>query len=194
MADIQDDELFKYPYVISINETHLSQTDKLIPQVMHLIPDFTIFWKDRNRNNTGGVALTVNQSLSPELITIDTPCEVVAVKMSFPTEMVIISTSTQICSFTYEMSQIITLFDDMPVCVIGDFSEDILLTEETKCSTMFRNKGFKQMVMKPTHDSGTLIDNIYTNQKLQIQTDVTDSYYSDHDYVLCNISKNTIST
>ena len=28
------------------------------------------------------------------------------------------------------MSQIITLFDDMPVCVIGDFNEDILLTKK----------------------------------------------------------------
>ena len=102
--------------------------------------------------------------MSPELITIDTPCGVVAVKMSIPTQMVIMSTyrppSTQICSFTHEMSQIITLFHDMPVCVIGDFNEDILLTEETQLCTMFRNKGFKQMVMKPTCDSGTLIDHI----------------------------------
>ena len=59
---------------------------------------------------------------------------------------------------------------------------------------MFRIKGFKQMVMKPTRDTGTLIDHIYTNEKLHIQTDVSDCYYSDHDYVLCTISKDTIST
>ena len=133
MADIQYDDISKYAHLISINETYLSQTDKLTPQVMHLTPDFTIFQKDRN-NNGGGVALIVNQSLSPELITIDTLCEVVAVKISIPTEMVIMSTywhpSTPIHSFTHEMSQIITLFDDMPVCVIGDFSEDILLTKK----------------------------------------------------------------
>ena len=34
MADIQDDDIFKYAHVISINETHLSQTDKLTPQVI----------------------------------------------------------------------------------------------------------------------------------------------------------------
>ena len=197
MADIQDDAIFKYAHVISINETHLSQTDKLTPQVMHLTPDFTIFQKDRN-NTGGGVALIVNQSLSPELITIDTPCELVAVKMSIPTEMVITSTcrppSTQICSFTHEMLQIITLFHDIPVCVIRDINEDILLIEEMQCCTIFRKKGFKQMVMMPTHDNGTLIDHIYTNQKLQIQTDVSDCYYSDHDYILCTISKYTIFT
>ena len=141
---------------------------KLTPQVMHLTPDFAIFWKDRN-NTGGGVALIVNQLLSPELITIDTPCEVVAVKIPIPTEMVIMSTyrppSTPLCSFTHEMSQIITLFDDMPVCVIGDFNEGILLTEETQCCTMLRTKRFKQMVMKPSHDSGTLIEHVYTDQK-----------------------------
>ena len=73
-------------------------------------------------------------------------------------------------------------------------TEDILHTEQIQCCTMFRNKGFKQMVMKPTHDSGPLIDHICRNQKLQIQTDVSDCYYSDHDYVLCIISKDTIST
>ena len=58
MVDIQNDDIFKYAHVISINETHLSPTDKLTPQVMHLTPDFTIFRKDRN-NTGGGVALIV---------------------------------------------------------------------------------------------------------------------------------------
>ena len=43
IADIQDDDIFKYAHVISINETHLSQTDKLTPQVMHLTPDLQYF-------------------------------------------------------------------------------------------------------------------------------------------------------
>ena len=79
-----------------------------------------------------------------------------------------------------------------PVCVSGDFNEDILPSEETQSCTMFRTKGFKQLVTKPTCDSGTLIDHIYINEKLFVQTDVSDCYYSDHDYVLCTISKDTI--
>ena len=73
---------------------------------MQLTPDFAIFWKDRN-NTGGGVALIVNHSFSPELIILDTPCEVVAVEMSIPTEIVIMSTyrppSTPICSFTHKI-------------------------------------------------------------------------------------------
>ena len=136
--------------------------------------------------------------MSPESIIINTPCEVVAVKVYLPTEIIMISTyrppSTPICLFTQEVSQIITLFEDMPICVMGDFNEDILLSEEKHCCAMFKSKGFRQIVSKPTHDSGTLIDHIYTNTKLCVQTDVSNCYYSDHDYVLCTISKDTIST
>ena len=131
--------------------------------------------------------------MSPEPIIIKTVCEVVAVKISLPSEMIMISVyrhpSTPICVFTQEMLEIITLFEDIAICVMGDFNEDILLTEEKHCCTMFRSKGLRQIVTKPTRDSGTLIDHIYTNTKLSVETDVSDCYYSDHDYVLCNISK-----
>ena len=46
------------------------------------------------------------------------------------------------------------------------------------------------MVDKPTHDSGTIIDHMYVTNSVKIVTDVTDCYYSDHDYVLC-ITNNT---
>ena len=68
--------------------------------------------------------------------------------------------STPICLFTQEMSEIIRLFEDMPLCVMGDFNEDILLTQQKHCCTMFQSKGFRKIVTKPTRDSGTLIDHI----------------------------------
>ena len=101
--------------------------------------------------------------------------------------------STPICLFTQEMSEIITLFEDIAICVMGDFKEDILLTGEKHCCAMFQSKGFRHIVTKPTNDSGTLIYHIYTNTKLSLETDVSDYYYSDHDYVLCTISKGIIS-
>ena len=196
MDDIKEDEILKFADVISINETHLSESDTLTPNMMNLTEDLQVFQKDRNIFG-GGVALLIHQSLSPEPIIIKTGCEVVAVKISLPTEMIIISAyrppSTPICVFTQEMSEIITLFEDMPICVMGDFNEDILLTQEKHCCTMFQSKGFRQIVTKPTCDSGTLIDHIYTNTKLSVKTDVSDCYYSDHDYVLCTISKGIIS-
>ena len=43
----------------------------------------------------------------------------------------------------------------------GDFNEDVSITSNTRCCTMFKSQGYQQMINKPTHDSGTIIDHIY---------------------------------
>ena len=54
---------------------------------------------------------------------------------------------------------------------------------------MFRSQAFKQMVSKPTCDSGTIIEHVYVSQTINtMQKDVTDCYYSDHDFILCTIT------
>ena len=53
---------------------------------------------------------------------------------------------------------------------------------------MLTLNGFKQMVKKPKTDSVILIDHVYVSQKMTVTIDVTDCYYTDHDYVLCAIS------
>ena len=47
---------------------------------------------------------------------------------------------------------------------LGDFNEDLSIISNTHCCAMFRLQGFKQMVNKPTHDSGTIIDHVYVSQ------------------------------
>ena len=83
------------------------------------------------------------------------------------------------------MTKIFKEFKDMKTCVVGDINEDILLTSEKQCCSMFCAEGFKQVVTKPTCDSGTLIDHVYVSTSLKVDTDVSDCYYSDHDLVLC---------
>ena len=61
------------------------------------------------------------------------------------------------------------------------------ITSQRHCSSMLTLIGFKQMVKKPTTDSGTLIDHVYVSQDMTVTTDVTDCYYTDHDYVLSAI-------
>ena len=54
---------------------------------------------------------------------------------------------------------------------------------------MFKLQGLKQMIQKPTHDSGTIIDHVYVSHTLNtIQKDVTDCYKSDHGFILCVIT------
>ena len=190
--DMKQDSILQNSNIISINETHLSIDDVLSAKMMHLSEEMEIFHNDRNTSG-GGVALIVNKKFNPVHINIDTCCEVCAVMIHCTIEIILISVyrplSTSICEFTEEMSKVISVFEDMNVCVMGDFNEDILVSDAKKCCMMFKCKGYKQFVNKPTRDSGTLIDHMYATPGLHLRTDVSDCYYSDHDYVLCTINK-----
>ena len=79
----------------------------------------------------------------------------------------------------------------LPTLVIGDFNED--LTDSETCSNRFlkfmMDNRFKQFVMTPTTDRGTMIDHVYGNVLLgNITSAVTDCYYSDHDIVFSTIT------
>ena len=111
----------------------------------------------------------------------NTILETVVVEISEPIQMIVISVysppSTPIDIFMNLMLEIIAQFQHVPTCIVGDFNEDVSITSNTHCCTMFRSQGFQQMVNKPTHDSGTIIDHVYMSQTLHtMQTDVTDCY------------------
>ena len=87
------------------------------------------------------------------------------------------------------MLEIIAQIQYVQTCIVGDFNEDVSITSNMHCCTMCRSQGLKQMVNKPTNDSGTMIDHVYMSQTLHtMQTDVKDCYYSDHDCILCWIT------
>ena len=70
---------------------------------------------------------------------------------------------------------IIAQLQHVPSCIVGDFNEDVSVKSHTHYCTMLRLSGFKQMVNKPTHKSGTIIDHVYVLQTVStMQTDVTD--------------------
>ena len=169
----------------------LEKKNTLTPKMMGIIQNVSIFQHDHN-NSGGGVALIINKKFMPEEIALNCDCEVLAVKISKPTKLHIVSVyrppSTPICKFTDELLKIVSKLKEIPTCIVGDFNEDISITCKRHCCSMLTLNGFKQMVKKPTTDSGTLIDHVYVSQKMTVTTDVTDCYYTDHDYVLCAIS------
>ena len=123
----------------------------------------------------------------------NTNLEIVVVRISKPMQMIVISVyrppSTPIDVFINGMLEIIAQFQNVPICVVGDLNEDVSITSSTHCCTIFRLQGLKQMIKKPTHDSGTIIDHVYVSHTpITIQKDVTDCYYSDHDFILCVIT------
>ena len=144
-------------------------------------------------NRGGGVALIVNKKLNPKQIRINIILEIIAVKISEPIQMIVVSIyrlpSTPIDVCMNHMLEIIAQFQHVPTYIVGDFSEDVSITSNTHCCAMFRLQAFKQMASKLTHDSEPIIDHVYVSQTVNtIQTDVTDCYYSDHDFILCAIT------
>ena len=116
--------------------------------------------------------------------------EIVVVQISETMQIIVILVyrppSMPIDVFINGMLEVIAQFQNVPICVVGDLNEDVSITSNIHCCTMLKLQGLQQMINKPTHDSGTIIDHVYVSHKLNtIQTDVTDCYYSDHDFILC---------
>ena len=103
--------------------------------------DVLIIHCDHN-NRGGGVALIVNKNLNPKQIRMNTILEIVAVKISEPIEMIVVSVyrppSTPIDVFMNHMLEIIAQFQHVPTCIVGDFNEDVSSTSNTHCCGMFR--------------------------------------------------------
>ena len=191
LKDIAIDTIMKSANIISLNETHFEEKDTVTPKMLGIIQNVSIFQHDHN-NSGGGVALIINKKFMPEEITLNCGCEVLAVKIAKPRKLHIMSVyrppSTPFCKFTDELLKIVSKQKEMPTCIVGDFNEDISITYKRHCCSMLMLNGFKQMVKKPTTDSWTLIDHAYVSQKMTVTADVTDCYYTVHDYVLCAIT------
>ena len=182
IEDMKDDDILKNSDII-LNEIHLGHSDTLTPDMMGLSKDVLILCCDCN-NRGGGVAHIVNTKLNPKQIRMNTILEIVAVEISEPIQMIVMSVyrppSKPIDDFLNHILEIIAQFEHVPTCIVGDLNEDVSITSNTHCCAMFRLQGLKQMVNKPTCDSGTIIDHIYVLQTVNtMQTDVADCYYTD---------------
>ena len=146
IEDIKDDDIFKNSHIISLNETHLGHSDTLTLDVMGLSKDVLIVHCDCN-NRGGGVALIINKNLHPKQTRIHTILEIVAVKISEPIQMIVVSVyrppSTPIDVFMNNMLDIIAQFQHVPTCTVGDFNEDVSVTSNTHCCAMFRLQAFQ---------------------------------------------------
>ena len=151
IADIKNDDIFQNADIITLNETHLQHSDTLTHDIIGLSQDRFIVCCDHN-NRGGGVALIINTNLNPKHIRMNTILEIVVVQISKPMQMIVISVyrppSTPIDVFINGMLEIIAQFQDVPICVVGDLNEDVSITSNTHCCTMFRLQGLKQMIKK----------------------------------------------
>jgi len=189
-CDIKADTLYKRAKIISFNETHLNKGDTLSGSVLGLDDSYQIFRNDRDENG-GGVAIMVDMSLYPEQLPVDSSLEIVAVRISYPSPVVVVSVyrppSTSAQKFVTAFTEFYHNISGEVACVVGDFNEDILLSDNKPCSSMFKSLGLRQCVEKPKCDSGTLIDHMYVTPDIHVKTDILDCYYSDHDFVVSSL-------
>ena len=136
----KNDDIFHNADIIGLNETHLQHTDTLTPSTIGLSQDRLIVHCDRNTRG-GGVALVINRNLNPKHIRMETILEIVVVQVHVPMQIIVISVyrppSTPLDVFINAMLDIITQFKNVPICVLGDLNEDVSITSNTHCCTMF---------------------------------------------------------
>ena len=85
------------------------------------------------------------------------------------------------------------LNDDKPTLVTGDFNVCFRQNPNNSISRSLIDQGFSQLVTKPTHVMGGLIDHAYwkdDSESWQLPKIETYSpYYSDHDAVLVTLNR-----
>ena len=117
IEDIKDDDIFKTSDIISLNETHLGHSDTLTPDMMGISKDVLIGCCGYIKRE-GGVSLIVNKNLNPKQIRINTILEIVAVMISEPIQMIVVSVyrppSTTIGVFMNHMLEITVQFQHVP--------------------------------------------------------------------------------
>ena len=80
-----------------------------------------------------------------------------------------------------------TALSHAEVLEVSDFNDD-LMAKTTKICSCFQSNGFNQLIDQPTTDQGSLLDHVYFNGVSPIQTEVCDTYYSDHDCTVIAIA------
>ena len=145
MEHMKNDHMFQDADIISLNKTHLGHSDTLTSDMMDINKDLLIVHCDHN-NRGGGAALLINTNLLPKQIRMNTILEIVVVEIGEPIQIIVISVyrppSTPIDMFMNLMLGIIAQFQHVPTCIVGDFNEDVSITSNMCCYTMFRSQGF----------------------------------------------------
>ena len=180
IADMKNDDIFQNADIISLNEAHLGHSDTETPDMIGINKDMVHSSLWPQQQGRWGYSDCKHKAKFWKLC---------VVEMNEPIQMIVISvyrplsTPSDVCM--NHMLEIIAQFQHVPTCIVGDFNEDVSITLNMHWCAMFRLQGLKQMINKPTHDSGTIIDHVYVSQTVNtMQTDVTDCYYSDHDCIL----------
>ena len=195
--DLKADHVISCADIICLTETHLRESDTIHPSSQPIKSHVQYRADQVGGVQKGGIMIFVNRQIPSTRLNIDIPgLEFLATSLSpSPNRKIVLITlyrhsstvSTQ--EFIAMVEQLLssTALSHAEVLVVGDFNDD-LMPKTTKIHRCFQSNGFNQLIEQPTTDQGSLLDHVYFNRVSPIQTEVSDTYYSDHDCTIIAIA------
>ena len=199
ISDLTQDKNTCASHIICLTETHLRKTD-----VVHTNSQpnkhYIQYRKDRVAGvDKGGIIVFTDPHIKSTPLNFNIPqLEFLALSTS-PTprnELIIITiyrrpNSISIQHFMELLQKLLSkpTLHRKNIVILGDFNED-LIDNKTHIH-FFQQHGFKQLIIDPTTNQGSLLNHIYFNATSTTQTEVCDIYYSDHDSTLLAIRKDS---
>ena len=195
--DLKADHVISCADIICLTETHLCESDTIHPNSQP-IKSHVQYRADRVGGvQKGGIMIFVNQQIPSTCLNIDIPgLEFLATSLSPSPNRKIVLITLYRRSSTVSTQEFITMVEQLlsstalshaEVLVVSDFNDD-LMPKTTKIRRCFQSNGFNQLIEQPTTDQGSLLDHVYFNGVSPIQTEVSDTYYSDHDCTIIAIA------
>jgi hypothetical protein len=153
-----------------------------------------VFRKDREKAG-GGVLIAVRKHCVTKPILIkETFLEIIGVsitKGNFHGNVycVYIPPMTNKAIAAEELQNILQDSTGSDSVIMGDINEDLLSKDSSKVQKTLQQIGFCQHIKKSTTIHGSLLDHIYTTDKLDVVAEVCETYISDHDFVCAALLK-----
>ena len=198
--DLKADRVISSADIICLTETHLRKSDTFYPNSQP-IKSYVQYRADRVGGvQKGGIIMFVNQQIHSTRLNIQIPgLEFLATSLSPTPNRKIVLITLYRRSSTVSTQQFIAMVEQLlsstallhaEILVVGDFNDD-LVGNTTKIRTCFESNGFNQLIDQPTTDQGSLLDHVYFKGVSTIQTEVCDTYYSDHDCTIIALANTT---
>lgn len=134
--------------------------------------NFQLVRKDWQLGSGGGACTYVNTSVHCQ------PCEFTLDDTGVGFQCINIQTLNHDLKPPNNLLRVISA-TGKPSIIVGDLNFDLLTVQHSAINQeIMERHGFQQHVRFPTHSSGSLLDHVYSNQKVHVWQ--TASYYSDH--------------
>ena len=200
LSCLSADEYIKTSDLIVLTETWLRP--QILSSTLPFSDNHELFREDYYIPNTrpqGGVATYVGQSfcvkskMKNESVNLQYQCLLLSYRQNPRKRMLIVelyippSTNTDDFFENFEKLLLTIPSDSVPTIICGDFNTN-LLSNDPKVSTLLqlmKYHGFTQLLSRPTHRKGSLLDHIYINRNLNESemVSINPVHYSDHFHV-----------